>query len=96
MEWFQVGEDFIHAAILAELLTIVKHFNAAEIGIPFVVERPVRSSPVLHPEARAIELDAVTARQNEIPAEVVGCRYIIAKQVQTAGLSPSDYHFYGS
>lgn len=56
---FEVGEDFVAAAKLAELLALVEQFDAVVIATPFVVERAVVAAAVCHPEAGAVEGDAV-------------------------------------
>ena len=56
---FEVGENFVARAELAELLTLIEQLNAVEFATPFVVERAVLVATVCHPEARTVERDSV-------------------------------------
>ena len=49
-EWLEVAEDLVARTELAELLALVEQLDAVVIAAPFVVERAVVATTVLHPE----------------------------------------------
>ena len=70
-ELLEIAEDFFPAAILAELLALVKQFHAGEVAAPFVIEWAVVATTVRHPKSRTFKPDGV-CRHSENSAATSG------------------------
>lgn len=50
LKLFEVGENFVAADVLAELLALIEQFHAGEVAAPFVVKRAVIAAAMRDPE----------------------------------------------
>jgi hypothetical protein len=66
---FEIREDFFYAAVFTELIAVECQLDAGEVLTPFVVERPVPSPAVRHPETTALKNNSVSGAHKPTPPE---------------------------
>jgi hypothetical protein len=66
---FEIGEDFLVAAVFAEFVPREHQLDAGEILAPLVVEGSVPSATVRHPEAATLKHNAVRCAHMPTPAD---------------------------
>ena len=66
---FEIREDLFLAAVFTELVAVKRQLDAGEVLAPFVVERPVPSPAVRHPETTALENNSVRGAHKPTPPD---------------------------